>query len=86
MRYRDDRERTCRIVTVALIVAERPWPFHEQRTPRHTRVSVRIGYEESQLRRVVKAAGGTWNSAKRAWEVAYGEVLDLGLTNRIVAG
>jgi hypothetical protein len=86
VRYRYDRERTCRFVTVELIVAQRPWQFNEKRIPRNTRVSVRIGYEESHLRRVVKAAGGKWNPAKKAWEVPYGEVLDLGLTDRIVAG
>ena len=84
VRYRYDRERKCRFVTVELIVVQRPWQSDEKRIPRNKRVSVRIGYEESYLRGVVKAAGGKWNPAKRAWEVPYGAVLDLGLADRIM--
>jgi len=86
VRYRYDRERKSRFVTVELIVAQHPWQFNAKRIPRNKRVSVRIGYAESQLRRVVKAAGGRWNPEKKAWEMRYGDVRDLGLTDRIVDG
>lgn len=46
--------------------------------------SVRIEYSESELRKQVKAAGGTWNREKKVWEIAYKDVLALGLTDRVV--
>jgi hypothetical protein len=67
VRYRYERERQCRFVTVELIVAQHPWEFNERRIPRNKRVAVRIGYEESHLRRVVKAAGGKWKAAHKVW-------------------
>jgi len=33
---------------------------------------------------LVKVAGGKWNSSKKVWEIPYGEILDLGLEDRIV--
>jgi hypothetical protein len=32
----------------------------------------------------IKAAGGKWNPKEMVWEVPYGQVVDLGLVERIV--
>ncbi len=43
-----------------------------------------IGYNESKLVNLVKAAGGKWNRDERVWELAYKDVAALSLTGRIV--
>ena len=47
-------------------------------------VLVRVAYEETELRRRVKTAGGKWNQRKGVWEMAYANVIALGLKDRIV--
>ncbi|MGH9201051.1 MAG: hypothetical protein ACRD2A_07430, partial [Vicinamibacterales bacterium] len=33
----------------------------------------------------VKLAGGTWHRPRRVWQLAYGDAVALGLSDRIVA-
>jgi hypothetical protein len=47
-------------------------------------VDIKIQYGEIHLEKLVKSAGGKWNRVKKVWELPYGEVLDLGLEDRIV--
>ena len=44
----------------------------------------RVNYDETYMWKLVKVAGGKWNSSKKVWEIPYGEILDLGLEDRIV--
>ncbi|HYE75483.1 MAG TPA: hypothetical protein VEF04_19225 [Blastocatellia bacterium] len=46
-------------------------------------MAIRIGLDELLWRQRVKAVGGRWNPMRRLWEVEYGKVRKLGLTNRI---
>ncbi len=39
---------------------------------------------ESQLRKMIKSVGGSWNHEKKLWELAYQEVEMLGLGHRII--
>ncbi len=48
-------------------------------------VSVRVDVDAVYLRKLVKAAGGRWNRSRKVWELAYRDVVDLGLTDRMVA-
>ena len=81
VRYRYDSKRKLKIKTVELIVAQGPW---QPRIPGEQIMNVRVDYGERELGKQVKAAGGTWNKQKRAWELAYNKVVALGLTERII--
>jgi hypothetical protein len=48
------------------------------------RVAVRVEYEEARLRSLVKSVGGKWDREKKCWMMPYGEVLALGLENRLI--
>ena len=85
VRYRYDPGRKKRFKTVEIIVGERDW---EPRPPRFADdqiVGVRVAFEEVDLRERVKQAGGTWHRPRRVWQLAYGDAVALGLSDRIVA-
>jgi len=85
VRYRYDAARNKRLKTVELIVDEQDWvPGVNIRPDRP--VLLRIAYGESDLRERVKEAGGYWNPAKKAWVLASGKVLEMGLERRVIDG
>jgi hypothetical protein len=45
---------------------------------------LRVEFEETELQRRVKQAGGKWNSTMRVWEIHYDQAVALGLKKRIV--
>jgi hypothetical protein len=47
-------------------------------------VDLKVGYEEKQLQRLIKAVGGKWNPSKQFWKLPYSEAKQLGLAGRIV--
>ena len=79
-----------------LIIAARDWrppEPHPQETkatglgPKRfytERVGLRIGFEESELRTQIKAAGGLWNPKERLWFVPVEEARRLGLIQGVV--
>jgi len=83
VRYRDDEVNGRRPITVELVEHERPL-VESKRAPMNKIVNIHIGYEETHLRQVVKAAGGKWDPELRAWTLPYGEVVDLGLVSRLL--
>lgn len=84
VRYRYDSLRHKRIKTVELIEEEITWYKNNNKIPRNKIVEIRINYGEVNLSRAVKSLGGRWNKSKKVWEVAYGDVLDLGFEKRII--
>ena len=90
VRYRYDLARNKRYKTIELIVAEDDWRapaphLQEDRTRRPApkryytrRVGIRIEYQEAELRRQIKAAGGMWDPSERLWFVPEEEVRRLG--------
>ena len=85
VRYRYDTSRNLMVKTVELIVDEQPWqPNSQRRSPPNKRIPIRVGRDEHEVKKLVKAAGGRWNYKKRVWELAYKQVVKLGLTDRIV--
>lgn len=54
-------------------------PVHPNRL-----VHLRVDFHERTLRARIKAAGGTWIAPRRAWELRYGDVVELGLRDRII--
>ena len=47
-------------------------------------MNLRIVPDEGELRNRVKTAGGKWNPSEQVWRLPYQEIVDLGLTERIV--
>ncbi len=83
VRKRFDEGRRRRFKTVELIVDEVDWVPPEPRVQGQTVVSLRVSWEEQELRARVKAAGRRWNPVKRLWELRYDRVVRLGLEDRI---
>ncbi len=75
VRYRYDAQRKKRFKTVEL---PRPRFAHEQI------VGLRVAFADVAVRDRVKQAGGTWNPARRVWQLRYDRVVALGLNGRIV--
>ncbi len=83
VRYRYDKARSKRYKTVELIIDEKDW-LPQTNIPATRRVYFRIGYGETELRELVKQAGGYWNPDKKAWHLEYRTVIRLGLEKRII--
>ncbi len=43
-----------------------------------------VAYGEVHVGKLIRAACGRWNRKEKLWQLPYGEVLALGLENRIV--
>jgi len=84
VRYRYDIESKERITTVEIIVDRSKWEVNNKKIPKNKMIEIDLRFEETDLRRLVKNAGGRWNREKKVWEMAYGEILSLGLTKRII--
>ena len=61
VRYRYDEQRRKRGAAVEIIVEESGWSPPE----RPVIVGLRVDFQETELQRRVKQAGGKWNSTKR---------------------
>jgi hypothetical protein len=83
VRYRYDAEQRKRFKTVELIIEESLWQHPAKAIPDDEIVGFCVGLREGDLQRRVKTAGGKWNPGRRLWEIRYGQVLSLGLTDRI---
>jgi hypothetical protein len=59
-RYRYDNRRRKRFTTIEIIVEEPGWSPPENPAI----VGLRVDFQETELQRRVKQAGGGWNSAK----------------------
>ena len=84
VRYRYDSEKRIKYKTVELIVEKGVWNYESRKAEQKRKVGIRVKYSEIDIRRRIKAAGGTWNAEKKHWELDYGIVKKLGLTDRIV--
>ena len=85
VRYRYDEAQGRRLKTVELIVEETPYAPTAVRYQPQTIVGLQIGYEESDVQRLVKAAGAKWNPTRRVWEIRYDKAVVLELQARIVS-
>ena len=86
VRYRYDAQRKIRHKTVELIVETTPWTPRARNARRdlNEMVYVRIGFNESELREKVKAAGAIWRTRFKLWEMDWRTVRELGLQGRVV--
>lgn len=83
VRYRYDKARGKRYKTVELIIDEKDW-MPGITIQADKRLPISVGYGEAELREQIKAAGGFWNSEKRAWILSYRTILQMGLEQRII--
>ena len=70
VRYRHDPTGRHRYTTVELVVARslvKPRSERQQRPKKLQVVALRLGGTENELRKVVLAHGGVWNSKARLW-------------------
>ncbi len=84
VRYRYDAERKEKMKTVEIIVEKNPWDGNGRRIPGNKIMRLRVAYNETKMRSLVKAAGGRWNREDKVWELPHKDVLALGLEDRIV--
>jgi hypothetical protein len=84
VRYSYDAQRKKRFKTVELLVAERDWEPPRPRFAPDQIVGLRVAFADVAVRDRVKQAGGTWNPARRVWQLRYDRVVALGLNSRIV--
>lgn len=85
VRYRYDEARKERWKTVELIIEKSAWEPPTPQWPADTLVALQVGAQEREVRQQIKAAGGKWNPRQVVWELPYGQVRTLGLTERIVS-
>ncbi|MBN1781126.1 hypothetical protein JW948_08390 [bacterium] len=87
VRYRMDPVTLKKYKTVELIEDEIQNSKKEPgKIPVNKILHLKIYINEYQLRKVVKASGGKWDVKSQTWLLAYREILNLGLENRIVFG
>ena len=90
VRYRYNSELKKRYKTVELIIDESPWipdinqSYIKKDSKFNNPVAVRIGYRETELRDLVKNAGGKWNNYEKIWMMPYRKAVEIGLEGRIV--
>lgn len=87
VRYRYDKERGVRLVTVELVEEVVPWV---PRPPREESPSefvyIEVAREEVEVRALVRGAKGFWDSEKKLWRLRRERVVALKLVDRIVPG
>ena len=86
VRYRYDEKRKKRLKTVELIVEEFDWEPPKDRIAADSMVSIHVDLKEKELQNKVKRAGGKWNQNRKAWDIRYDKVLELGLEARMGEG
>ena len=84
VRYRYDVRRKRRLKTVELVVDERDWQPPGPRFTDDQIVPLQVAFAETEIRTLVKQAGGTWNPERKVWQLRYDRVVVLDLISRIV--
>ena len=83
VRYRYDPKARMRYKTVELIVDAKPY-VPENSAKYFADVSVRIEFNEQQLRNSAKARGAQWDPEQKVWRMRFKDALDLNLQDRIL--
>ncbi len=87
IRYRYDEKRKKRLKTVELIIEETDWEPEEPEKKKSVTddwiAGVRIGIDEKELQKKVKA-GGKWDSGRKLWIIRYGKVTEMELEDRCI--
>ena len=83
VRYRYNDEQKIKATTIEVIVEKIPWNKDPKRIPKNKIMRVSIDYDAVELRRNIISVGGKWNKSEQVWELAYKDVIALGLVDRI---
>jgi hypothetical protein len=78
VRHRLDPTGTTRVTTIELVVEQVPVNVKPEQV-----VGVKVGYNEGQLRAVIKAAGATWDKQAGVWRMPMKIARQLNLRERI---
>ncbi len=73
VRYRHDAKRGIRLKTVELVVEEKSYR-QSLRYRDEDIVSVIVAYSETDLRDMLKKAGGRWDPEEKLWRVPFGAI------------
>ena len=80
VRYRYNTENKRRLKTVELVVEEGTWePVVGKISPSQI-MGIWLPYDDVELQKEVKAAGGQWNPQRQTWELTYGKIRELKIT------
>lgn len=74
VRYRYDEASGTRIKTVELIVEKMAWRPATRKFKDDDLVPVRIGFDETNLKKAANEAKGRWNPEVKIWFIRYGRV------------
>src|SRR5262245_58607209 len=85
VRYRYDETKKERWKTVELISEKSAWEPLRSKWQAETLVARQIAVQEREVRQQVKTADGKSNPKQVVWELPYGQVVALGLRERVVA-
>jgi len=84
VRYRYDNEQQKMFKTIEIIIDRKPWQPKIKKIPPKEIMNIRIAYEEVEIRKQVKAAGGKWDPNNQVWQLCYKKVIELGMQDRLV--
>lgn len=84
VRYRYDAAKNRRLKTAEIILEETYWSQDSGHNVLLTVVNIRVNYEEKDIIRKVKNAGGVWVKEQKVWQLPFGVVIELRLADRIV--
>jgi hypothetical protein len=76
VRYRYDAKRQKRMKTIELLVEENDHIPNDS-PALSAQVLLHVGYQETELRARVKAAGGAWDPAEKAWKLSWVDSRDV---------
>ncbi len=92
VRYRRDNVRKRQLTTIELVIDDRDPPRpgidrnRELGKQRQQLVSIKLDFDEIDLRSAVKRCGARWDREKKVWWLRREDVVALRLLDRVVAG
>ena len=74
VRFRYDAISKQRLKTVELVIERTDWEPPPEKFSADTLVAVKVEGYETDLRKLIKEAGGKWNPEQKLWYVRYGNI------------
>ena len=68
----------------SLFLYNKPWHGKISKMPKHKKMDIRIGYNEVELRSLIKSYGAKWDPERKLWSLSYEKIKELDLLERIV--
>jgi len=74
VRFRYDAITKQRLKTVELVIEKTDWEPPPEKFTADTFVAVKVEGYETDLRKLIKDAGGKWKPEQKLWHVRYGNI------------